>query len=308
MPSPTYITETEKVSAQQMNENFVHKLENGQIKEAELTGTAFVRMKLRQEAAVREIIPPVTISADEIDRDEDSDQPKVIVDKEPDSTATYVNFYGSGDRTVFKGPRYAIRFGKITSKVFRKSKFELMTYRSDIRKILADNSVKDMAEQEDTKFISTVDTLLTAAPSQVVPAAAFNSTGFVSLFQSMLNRKVPVGRMLMTDATYMNSLTLPATAVGDVVGSRHYDNGVEGDKKLWGVPVTTTIHNNIVTGHGGTASVYLFSTPPYLGNFFLLQDATLFIKQEAEMIEFYSYEAPGLGIGNSFSVGRLDIA
>jgi hypothetical protein len=54
--------------------------------------------------------------------------------------------------------------------------------------------------------------------------------------------------------------------------------------------------------------VYLFAPQEFIGNFFLLQDATLYIEQKAEMISFHSYEALGLGIGNTYGLGRLDIA
>lgn len=308
MSSASYRTETEKVSAQQLNSNFVRKIEQGRTKEAAEEGSAFIRTKLRQEAFSREILPPVVLADDELDRDVNSDQPRKIVEKEPDSVATFVPFYGTGPRTIFKGPRYEVRFGKIESQRFRKSKFELMSYQNDIRKIISDNSVKDMAEQEDSKFISTIDTILAAAPLQVIGAPAFDSAAFVALMQNMQNRKIPLGKFLMTDATYTSSLSLPYTAVGQVA-SRHYDEGVEKEKKLWGIPVVTTIHNNLVTGHaGGSASVYLFAPDNFLGNFFLLQDATLYIEQKADIISFHAYEAPGIGIGNSFGVSRLDLA
>jgi hypothetical protein len=38
----------------------------------------------------------------------------------------------------------------------------------------------------------------------------------------------------------------------------------------------------------------------------LLQDATLFIKQEADIIEFWSYAAPGIGFGNDKAMTRID--
>ena len=76
---------------------------------------------------------------------------------------------------------------------------------------------------------------------------------------------------------------------------------MDGEDKLFGVPVITTIKNDIVEDN----EIYLFAPQNYLGNFFLLQDATLFIKQEADMIEFWSYSAPGIGIGNAKSIVKL---
>lgn len=304
-----YRTETEKVSAQFINSNFVRKLEEGRVKEATEEGSAFLRTKLRQEAFVREILPPVLLADDEIDRDENTDQPKKIVEKEPDSEATFVPFYGTGPRTVFRGPRYAVYFGKTESERFRKSKFELMTYQNDIRKILSDNSVKDMADEEDKKFMSTINSILTSAPSQVVSAGSFGSAAFRAAFQNLVGRRLPVGKILMTKENYYEALDLPATSVGDAVASRHYDDGIEKEEMLFGLPVVSTIKSDILTPQaGGRFSFYVFTPENFLGNFFLLQDATLYIKQEADIIHFHSYAAPGIGIGNTGSVVRVDIS
>jgi len=306
---PGYKTETEKVSAQFINSNFVRKLEQGRVKEATEEGSAFIRTKMRQEAFTREILPPILLADDEIDRDENTDQPKKIVEKEPDSVATFVPFYGTGPRTLFRGPRYAVYFGKTESQRFRKSKFELMTYQNDIRKILSDNSVKDMADQEDIKFMGTINSILAANPAQVVGATGFNSASFKAGFQNMVSRRLPIGKILMTKKTYYEALDLPATSVGDDVASAHYREGIEKEERLWGLPVVTTIKTDIITPQGGAQnSVYIFAPENFLGNFFLLQDATLFIKQEADMIYFHSYAAPGIGIGNTNSVVRVDMA
>lgn len=307
MSQAAYKTQTQQVSAQFINSNFVRKLDDGRTKEAEAEGTAFIRQKMRQESFFREIIEPVLLDDSEIDRDEDTDQPKKIVEKEPDSVATFVPFHGTGRRTWFRGKRFAVYFGKTESQRFTKSKFELMTYQNDIRKILSDNSVKDMADQEDQKATDTVNAILTLNPTQVIGAPAFASSAFKRGLQGLLNRKQPIGKMLMTKSLYYEALDLPATSVGNDVASRHYDMGIESEEKLWGIPVVSTIKNEIVNGTAGDRrSAYIFAPQNYLGCFFLLQDATLYIKQEADVIEFWSYAAPGIGLGNTNAVERID--
>jgi hypothetical protein len=309
--SAAYKTQTQQVSAQFINSNFVRKVEDGRTKEAEAEGTAFIRMKLRQESFAREIIEPVLLSDDEIDRDENTDQPKKIVEKEPDSVATFVPFNGTAQRTWFRGKRFSVFFGKTESQRFTKNKFELMTYQNDIRKILSDNSVKDMADQEDQKFLDTINTIIALnLATQRTLAASFNSSAFKLGFQGLVNRKQPIGKLLMSKSTYYDALDLPATSVGNDVASRHYDVGIEAEEKLWGIPVVSTIKREIVddlTPVTGRRSVYVFAPQNYLGVFFLLQDATLYIKQEADIIEFWSYAAPGIGIGNTLASQRIDL-
>lgn len=307
--SAAYKTQTQQVSAQFINSNFVRKVEDGRTKEAEAEGTAFIRQKLRQESFAREIIEPVMLADDEIDRDENTDQPKKIVEKEPDSVATFVPFNGTAQRTWFRGRRFSVYFGKTESQRFTKNKFELMTYQNDIRKILSDNSVKDMADQEDTKFLDTINAILALAPAQITAAGAFNSSAFKLGFQGLVNRRQPIGKLLMSKSTYYEALDLPATSVGNDVASRHYDLGIEAEEKLWGIPVVSTIKREIVDDVAGATrrSVYVFAPQNYLGVFFLLQDATLYIKQEADIIEFWSYAAPGIGIGNTLATQRIDL-
>lgn len=340
------------ISAQFINQSFVRKLDEGRVKEAQDEGSRFIRSKLRQESFAREIIAPVEIGADEIDRDENTDQPKKIIEKEPDSVATFCTFKGAGQRTFFRGPRYSVFFGKIETQHFSKSKFELLTYQNDIRKILTDNSVKDMADEEDRKFIETVNAAMgqvgsrvylddaaqavfvgdgaDAGKEDVAAAVKFDADnggsrqfGFSNLaagnrfhcngspltkeliaqiFQSMTMKKLPVGKLLMTKSTFMEAIKFDQSEVGDTTVARHYDKGLEGEDKLFGIPVVTTIKNDIINDD----QIYLFAPQNYLGNFFLLQDATLFIKQEADMIEFWSYSAPGIGIGNALGAARIE--
>jgi len=302
----SYTVETMSHSAQFLNKSFLSKIEGGQIKEAVEASSLFVRERLRQAAAVREIIVPQGVTEADIDRDESTDQPKIIIDKEPDSTASFVQFQGSGRRTWFKGPRYSVRFGKVESQRFTKSKVELMTYRSDIRKILSDNSVMDMADQEDSKFYELVAAIIAANPAVQRTTGAFQSGTFKTAMQAMLTgtRKRPIGKMLLSKERYMDAIDLPATSVGNDIASRHFDEGIEASQKLWGLPVVTHVKSNIYP----TAKGWIFSpTSPnnFLGNFFTLQDATLFIKQEADIIEFWTYEFLGIGIANTLSMQEI---
>ena len=304
MSATSYPVENPHITAQFLNSNFIRKIESGQVKEAQAEGGAFIREKLRQEAAVREIIVPQGITEDQIDRTLDSDQPIKIIDKEPDSVATFVNFQGTGQRTWFRGKRYAVKFGKIESQRFTKSKFELMTYTSDIRQILSDNSVKDMADEEDRKFYETILAITVANPSVQQTNGSFQSATFKLGMRALLERRRPVGKMLMAKAKYLDALDLPATSVGHEIAKRHFDEGIESSQKLWGLPVVTTVKPQVYPINH--AFIFAPQSPNnFLGNFYLLQDATLYIEQKADIIMFWTYEALGLGIGNSLSIQQI---
>jgi len=298
----SYKTETAKASATLLNRSFVEKVSGHEKVAMEENGTAFIRSKLREAAFSRNILTPVVLGDNDFDRHTDTDMPRKIVEIEPDSTATYVNFKGTGPRRWFSGPRYEIRFGKIVSERFMKSKFELMTYQNDIRRILTDNSVKDMADQEDARFYHTCNSIVDQFPAQsLTPVGGLNAANFIMGMKNLLSRKIPVGKVLMCEEMYLNALALPATSVGDQVASKHYNDGLSDEKTLWGVPVVTTIKNDILPAN----EIWFFGPENFLGNFFLIQDATLYIEQRADQIEFWSYEALGLGIGNCASMVRV---
>jgi len=300
------ITRPEYTSSE-VNKNFVGKLEKGQTKEAADAGTQFIRAKLRQAAAVREVIAPEGVDQEDLDRDEDTDQPKIIIDKEPDSTATFMQLQGTGRRTWFKGPRYAVYFGKIESQRFTKSKFELMTYKSNIRDILSENSVMDMADQEDQYYANLLDVVIAANPGVQRTTGAFQSSTFKVGGQAMIDRRLPTGKVMMTKSQYLNAIDLPATSVGDAIAGRHFDEGIDASQKLWGFPVVTTIKSDIYDPN----KAWLFAPQKpnnYLGNFFLLQDATLYVKMEADVVSFWSYECLGLGVANRLAVQEIEFS
>jgi len=297
--------ETTGVSAQLINANFVRKLEEGRIKEAQSEASAFIRSKLRQTSFAREVLPPVVLADDELDRDVNTDLPRKIVEKEPDSTATFATFKYTPERTWFSGPRYAVYFGKISTPAFTKSKYELMTYQNDIRKILTDNSVKDMSDIEDGKFIEVCEAVVSGVADQDLSGSApLTADSVVQAIKAHYGRKQPIGKIVMTKELYADVIKLPATSIGNDVASQHYTEGIEEEQTLWGYPVITTIKNDIIPNN----VFWIFSPENYLGNFFLLDDATLFIKQEADIITFFSYSAPGIGIGNNKAITKMTLS
>ena len=309
---PRYATETPEVRLASVNQSWVRQItgeEGDNVKKAAVDETEdFTRVLLRQEAFSREILVPRLIREDQLDKARETDQPRKIVEREyPYTYATWVPFHGTGPQIFFRGSRYEVRFGKLESLHFWKDKFSLMTYSVDIRKIFADNAVRDLADQEDTQFIRTINAILARRPAQVITAGAFSPKAFALMFQAHLKRRQPIGRMLMTQALMQEAINLPATQIGNEIVSKIFNQGVEeGTPSLWKVPVTATIKNWIVDGPG-RSSVYLFGPDTWLGKFYILQDATLFIEQRGPNIHFYLYEALGIGIGNDLDMTRLDL-
>lgn len=283
---------TETINVQYLNQTFLDKIDQGMTKEAGTAMSAFVRQKLREDGFTRKVLNPVQITASELDR-QLTEEPTVIVEKEPDSIAANLPFLARSEIRYFKGARYPVTFQKIASNTFKKSKFELATYRTDIRTILQENSVKDIQAQEDQNFYNNVTTIAAANGNVHTISGGFNKVNLMSAIKNLLVNKLPVGCILMTQSMYSDLLTFPATDVGSPAASDLF-RGQASIDNFFGYKIITTNKADILPVN----QCLIFAPQEYLGQFYSLQDATVFLKTEMDFIEFTTYEAIGSGIGN----------
>jgi len=299
----SYNVETSSLQGRTITANFFRKIEEGRVKEAADAATQYVRQEMQGEGIVRRIMEPVFLTEDQLDIDENTDQPKRIVEKDQLATSTFIPFYGTAEQKYFTGPKYAVYFGKTESDHYYKSKFELMTYRNDIRQLLSDSCVKSLTDGEDTHWFNQWDEITAAnsAEQSFTKSGGLTADNVVFGIQKLLALKIPIGKIVLSKSTFIEVLKLLQTQVGDTVASRHYDDGIGNEETLWGIPCVTTIKTDIVPDN----TLWFFGkyapeeNVNFLGNFFTIQDATLYLEQKADMINFYAYGAPGIGIGNT---------
>jgi hypothetical protein len=283
---------TETVNVQFLNMSFLDKIDQGMTKEAGVAMSAFVRQKLREDGFTRRILTPTMITAAELDR-QVTEEPTVIVEKEPDSVAATLPFLGRSEIRYWKTARYPVTFQKLASAEFKKSKFELATYRTDIRTVLQENSVKDLQEQEDIGFYNNILSVATANSNVFTMSGGFTKVNLMAGIKNLINKRLPVGCILMTQAMYNDLLTFAASDIGSPAASDLFRGAATLDN-FFGYKIITTNKTNILP----TNQAIVFAPGAYLGQMYLLQDATVFLKAEQDMIEFSTYEAAGVGLGN----------
>jgi len=297
--------ETTQVSAEIINSAFIDKIEQGRVKEAEEAGSNYIRQKLYEDGFTRRILEPQTKTAEDLDPEVDSDNPRILVEKEPDApAATFVPFKGTSDRSYFTGNRFPIPFGKIESERQSKSKFELMTIRMPIMDWFKMTHVKQIQAVEDGNFMETIlaNIALSAGTRSVDAGDVSIKQAFVKGLQGLASLSLPCGCVLMHENTRLASLELKTDEIGYKAQDSRFEKGVSDENSFMGYPIISTLKTDLVAED----KMYFFAPPEYLGKFYLLQDATLFIKTEADMFTFHTYEAPGIGIGNvnaCFEVG-----
>jgi hypothetical protein len=284
--------QTETVNVQYLNQSFLDKVDQGMTKEAGVAMSAFVRQKLREDGFLRKVLPPQAITAAELDR-QVTEEPTVICEKEPDSIAATLPFLARSEIRYWTAPRYPVTFQKLASNDFRKSKFELATYRTDIRTVLQENSIKDIQEQEDLGFYNNIVSVATANSNVFTISGGFSKANYLAGIKKLIEKRLPVGCVLMTQSLYNDMLAFPSTDIGSPAASALY-MGEQSLQSPFGYRIITTQKKDILP----TNRMVVFAPPQFLGQMYVLQDATVFLKAEQDMIEFTAYEAVGVGLGN----------
>lgn len=298
----SYMTETPQVSIEQLNQTFFETLERGDSEKIGEAGTPLVRVIVRQASAVRSIIKPDPVGASDLDPWPDSDQPMKFMDIEPNSSATAVQFFGSPKSKFYFQKKVPVFFGKLQSDELTKNIFELMTYRNDVRKLLADNATFDVADQEDVAFRrACVMGVMRNSTVQRTQVPILTATAWKKACKAVYNRRLMVGKALMSKSRHTDLIDLPATTIGDAIATEHYREGLDKEDGIWGTPLVTTLKSDIYLPN----EAWLFPPTDYLGKFWTLRDATLYVEQKADWIKYYVYAYNGIGLGNTNGIQQI---
>jgi hypothetical protein len=293
-----------------LNEAIFEKLssrDHAMEKEAVDAVNDFTRLKMREEGFFRKIMPPVTITNSDLDRQIDTDKPVKIVDKEPDSPAAISVPFATMPRNLYiRGPRYPVAMDRIVTTRFTKDVDELRTWIMDIRQVLSDNAIKDMLAEEDGKFINAVDTSLVGADTVLLTSGVAQyetiSGGITrdSLWDSMkIMPSTPFN--LEVHTILMNHITIKdAAKFGfDEWGGGQISQDIMRDgwseATFLGAKLIITIKKDLVE----TNHTYMFADPKFIGKHYILEDTTMYIRREAYMLEFFAYETCGATIGHT---------
>jgi hypothetical protein len=298
------------------NDTFVEMVKAGQEKQAAVSAQQFTRNKLREESFAEKIITPIDISNDELDK---AENPELLVkwnDREPDTApASTIPLGVVPEALQFSGTRYPSYFSRITSPKYNKDIDHLRTYDYDIRAIMLELSTKDIATEIDSRFISTVDSVLGTAnaanalnglglPQNVTISGGITRETVAEAFKVIKRLQVPFGPsqpdggeskgvMLMNTVTADDFVKMSRSEVGGDLAQESWVNGLP-SKTLLGVKPIYTIKRDLVPD----GTIYLFSSEEFFGKYYRLQPLTVFMKNEAYFLEYFQYLNISLSIGN----------
>jgi len=284
------------------------------LKQAMDNSTYFIRERVRELGFARKLIEPKMVTPADLDRVSGSEQPAIILEKDIEATAMTVPFRGQGEARYWEKENPIVEFQKIETAKFHKSKFELMNSKTPYTKILEQRFIQEAQKVEDETMIEAFNKIITDANAKAPGTQEQHVSGGltkenISILIKMLARlrMIPTDpkegkpKFLMTQTLKADLVNLGMIEIGDKNVSKNWEEGTLGVDKLFGIPVVTTIKNDLVKDN----EMYIVAPQDYFGRFFILQDHTLVIKTEADMIEMWTYAAMGLGLINTKGVCRI---
>jgi hypothetical protein len=278
---------------------------------------AYVRDKLRENSFARKILPPMMVTKADMQVSVNHDTLVYIDEIEPNSRAMSLTFRGQPTARFISAPRYEIPCFTISSERFEKTEQELLAYRMPITKVIEDNSVKDIQEIEDVRFLTHVKSCTDATGQSVMGEQAsdeYDANGYnsfegvlqrgdlVKLFKELDSKRRRCAKILINEEDWDDILSWTIEDYGDTVQGKVVVDGYTYDR-IMGRMVVRTIKTDILE----TGNIYGFTSPEFLGKFLILNNTKFYIDKVANLIQWQCWEDIGMGFGNVSSIAHLKL-
>jgi hypothetical protein len=288
------------------NQAFLHSLNTKGVEKAASAMTDFVRVKIREASFARKILPPKPVTSTDLVQSLDTDQPMRIVEMDRISEAYPVTFLEQAHQRYYKGIKFPVYYQKFMSEEFYKPIEEIMMYRVPIKTLVQENYLKDLQIAEDKMFIDTIDRIIADREAKLAGDAVFTTSGtftpaiLAEGMKKIISKEIPMGTILINELDFVDLLKLQQNAVGSSVIEDIVVNGFSYTKLLGHTFIRTTKMDVVKPG-----SIYLFTTPEFLGVFDILTDVKAYIEQKGSHLRFHLYETIGISFGNVNGVAKI---
>ena len=301
----------EEVSPQELaaaNEELFEKFASGDDmtrKSAAESMDAYTRVKFREECSMDIIIPPETITNQELDRELTGEDPVKFEELEPWSPgAMAVSYNKFPDVFYIHGNRYKVTFQRLMSRKFMKDVNQLRTYRYDLRQIFSDDAVSDILDLIDQRFYEACDDAMygldatnpatnhvqyQSIASTITRDALVDST---KIMPSMVNHIEP-SVAVANNITMREFLKMGRDEIGGDASQDMMMNGFTA-KRFVNLKWIFTIKQNLVVN----GRVIFFAKPDYFGKHYELDEMTMYVDRTAFLIEYFHWLQRGFSIGN----------
>lgn len=312
---------TKEAEARDFNEAFADMIKGGHEKKAAEAANDYIRVFMREESFMEKILPARTLSNSELDRQVDTTKPVRVEDMQPGSPgAVSVPFATLPKNKWMRGKRFRVLFDRMITHKAVVDVDELRTWRMDLRQVISDDYVKDLAQEKDRKFLSAVETAVGAASAatladgacasgaarnyNLVDAAGISRDTLVEMLKIMpaTGSKIAPKIVLCNNLTVMDIVKWGRDEVGGDFAEQLLRQGWSEDTFL-GCKWISTIKHDLVPNN----TFYMFGPEDFMGKHYMLEDVTMHIKQEAFFLEFFAYTLAGASIANYNACAKCTI-
>lgn len=308
-------TDTQQENFSLTNQQFVDSLEAaplGEVKSAGVAGGKMIRRKLRENGFARHLIPTQNVSNADLTRRVSDEGFSIIEEMEPESLgAVSIPLNAAPNQATFRGDRFESVFHRVSSWEYVKPLDELRTYRSDLRQVVTDNSLRDMQTEEDAYLLKGVDRgvgavdgvgLAGVQQNFEVSGQISNRRVYKTAVAHLIGLRLNNGCFLVNRKTALEFTVGTRDEIGGDLSQDFYTKGLAAleDFKIQGVPHLATIKSELV----GDNVTYQFTEPGYLGRFYILEDVTMYVKRDKDVIRFSATEKISMTIANVAGIAR----
>lgn len=306
------------------------------VKSASITASKATRTSVREAAFSDPILPLDPITDSELDYSPDDHLPILWCELEPDSPPAKIIPYDATPNTwLYSATSYAVIISTLSTDEATKNVNELRGYKTDVRKMVEDNLVRDLDTAKDHDFMVSVSRALpsslkdTAKPggasgnyttngmpysSTLDPeahstqwvdmGATINRVSLARASAFFIERKLPLGVCLINQRTATELLTWGRNQVGGDKAEALLMKGLSAlDKfEVVNMPFISTIKRELVPN----GTMFQFTTAEFLGKGLMLEDVAVTIKREYNYIRFRAQMQIGRTFGNTRGIQRLD--
>ncbi len=308
----------------QVNENFIQALRDPDMaKEAAEKGAEYLKLQIYEDSFMERILPAQSISPQQCDRDVNSPNYQVVIDKEyTDVQAITTTFRGRSDYQYVEAERYAIPFHKIESPEYSITEGELRGMRQPLQNLIRHHIAYHIRKEMDEMFIGFCNKAVASSGNEIDLSAGTDEIITPQLLvrlRNLIDRQSANGRylqastLLMTQSmfnyisTWIQSNTSTGagtwTGLQNGMGSEFWRDGYMYDK-LFGLRVIKTRKNDLVSEN----EIFVFTEPEYMGHHFTFNDDRFSIEHQHDILKMKGFRTFGMGIGNDQSIGKMTLA
>lgn len=288
--------------------------ESEMLKAAADGATQFTRRRLREDAFSPAILPYDEVSNADLDKFVETEHPMIICEMEPDSFGSYeLPMSDSTFNAPYYGNKYLLKFHKNATPEWQKDVNLLRTYGMDLREIIVDNGLRDLARMKDHHFMTAINNIVgitDGAPSpktgliqNVVYPGRLDRQNWVSCTELLGDRSLTNGVFLCNRRTFAEIRRWGRDEMGgdfsqDLMkkGTRAFESSTFSD-----IDFIVTFKIDIVPN----GVLYQFAPPNFLGKAAVLQQPTMYVKKEKDILTFSCEEMIGVAIANMAAVEKV---